>query len=76
MVNPVGKPGVNPSEDVSVPINWAYNHHVRHHCICSSLTFVSQYMAWMTGTHSYMEQVEANPNDVSAHGTPLYLDVV
>ena len=26
MVTPVGKPGVNPEKDVSVPINWAYNH--------------------------------------------------
>ena len=29
MVTPVGKPGVNPEQDVSFPINWAYNHHVR-----------------------------------------------
>lgn len=34
MVNPVGKPGENPEDDVSMPINWAYNHH---------------YCAWMTG---------------------------
>ena len=27
LVDPVGQPGVNPSEDLSVPINWAYNHH-------------------------------------------------
>ena len=27
MVEPVGKPGVQPESDVSVPINWAYNHH-------------------------------------------------
>jgi hypothetical protein len=27
MVTPTGQPGVNPSQDVSVPINWAYNHH-------------------------------------------------
>lgn len=26
MVTPVGKPGLNPEKDVSVPINWAYNH--------------------------------------------------
>ena len=25
MVQPVGKPGLNPEKDVSVPINWAYN---------------------------------------------------
>jgi hypothetical protein len=30
MVTPVGKPGLNPEKDVSVPINWAYNH-VRCH---------------------------------------------
>ena len=35
MVTPTGQPGVNPDKDVSVPINWAYNHH---------------YMAWMTGS--------------------------
>jgi len=34
MVIPTGQPGVNPDKDVSVPINWAYNHH---------------YMAFMTG---------------------------
>jgi hypothetical protein len=44
MVTPVGKPGVNPEQDVSVPINWAYNHH---------------YMAWMTGTHSELRKVDA-----------------
>ena len=27
MVQPVGQPGVHPEKDVSVPINWAYNHH-------------------------------------------------
>ena len=27
LVEPVGVPGVNPDKDVSVPINWAYNHH-------------------------------------------------
>eukprot|EP01062_Namystynia_karyoxenos_P072098 TRINITY_DN67_c0_g2_i2.p1 TRINITY_DN67_c0_g2~~TRINITY_DN67_c0_g2_i2.p1 ORF type:complete len:775 (+),score=214.49 TRINITY_DN67_c0_g2_i2:95-2419(+) len=43
------------SGDVSVPINWAYNHH---------------YMSWMTGSHSTMKEVEADPNDVSSHGAP------
>jgi hypothetical protein len=33
MVNPVGKPGVNPEQDVSVPINWAYNHHYGFHLL-------------------------------------------
>eukprot|EP00658_Telonema_sp_P-2_P011110 TRINITY_DN14225_c0_g1_i3.p1 TRINITY_DN14225_c0_g1~~TRINITY_DN14225_c0_g1_i3.p1 ORF type:complete len:942 (-),score=213.51 TRINITY_DN14225_c0_g1_i3:82-2907(-) len=55
MVVPTGQPGVNPDQDVSVPINWAYNHH---------------YMAWMTGAHSELEEVECDPNDVSSHGAP------
>ena len=38
-------PGVHPDKDVSVPINWAYNHH---------------YMTWMLGEHSYAE-VAAQP---------------
>ena len=53
MVEPVGHPGVNPKKDVSVPINWAYNHH---------------YMAWMTGEHSEMKRVPAGPSDPMAHG--------
>jgi len=54
MVSPVGKPGLNPDQDVSVPINWAYNHH---------------YMAWMTGAHSKLVKIPyPNPKDVSAHG--------
>lgn len=53
MVNPVGQPGVNPKDDVSVPINWAYNHH---------------YMAFMTGTHSELKKVFAAPGDPMAHG--------
>ncbi|KAK3083427.1 hypothetical protein FSP39_022315 [Pinctada imbricata] len=57
MVSPVGQPGVNPENDVSVPINWAYNHH---------------YMAWMTGAHSKMVKIpNPDPNDVSAHGSPM-----
>jgi hypothetical protein len=61
MVVPTGQPGVNPEQDVSVPINWAYNHH---------------YMAWMTGAHSEMVQVEAHGNDhvdysVLKNGKPL-----
>lgn len=57
MVSPVGKPGINPEADVSVPINWAYNHH---------------YMAWMTGDHSEMVRIpNPDPNDVSAHGSPM-----
>ena len=54
MVTPTGKPGVNPAEDVSVPINWAYNHH---------------YMAWMTGAHSELRKVPtAGEEDVYANG--------
>mmetsp|Transcript_19469 Transcript_19469/g.23306 ORF Transcript_19469/g.23306 Transcript_19469/m.23306 type:complete len:842 (-) Transcript_19469:99-2624(-) len=57
MVTPTGHPGVNSSKDVSVPITWAYNHH---------------YMLWMTGSYSYMEEVQnPDPNDVSAHGAPM-----
>lgn len=57
MVTPVGQPGVNPDADVSVPINWAYNHH---------------YMAWMTGEYSQLVRVpNPDPNDVSAHGSPM-----
>lgn len=57
MVSPVGQPGVNPGKDVSVPINWAYNHH---------------YMAWMTGKHSELVRIpNPDPNDVSAHGSPM-----
>jgi len=40
MVTPTGSPGANPEKDVSVPINWAYNHH---------------YCAWMTGKHVEMK---------------------
>jgi len=53
MVQPTGHPGVNPERDVSVPINWAYNHH---------------YMAWMTGRHSKLQKVPALPGDPMAHG--------
>ena len=57
MVSPVGQPGVNPDQDVSVPINWAYNHH---------------YMAWMTGKYSKMVRIpNPDPNDVMAHGSPM-----
>eukprot|EP00322_Chrysochromulina_rotalis_P000677 CAMPEP_0115847920 /NCGR_PEP_ID=MMETSP0287-20121206/10641_1 /TAXON_ID=412157 /ORGANISM="Chrysochromulina rotalis, Strain UIO044" /LENGTH=898 /DNA_ID=CAMNT_0003301789 /DNA_START=6 /DNA_END=2702 /DNA_ORIENTATION=+ len=58
LVSPVGQPGVNPDLDVSVPINWAYNHH---------------YMMWMTGKHSQLRQAKAGAgaDDVSAHGAPI-----
>ena len=55
MVTPTGKPGENPEQDVSVPINWAYNHH---------------YCAWMAGKHSERKKVPT-PDDVygsGAHG--------
>ena len=58
MVTPTGKPGVNPEKDVSVPINWAYNHH---------------YMAWMTGRHSEMKYLaHPDPTDTSYHGGPAH----
>jgi len=41
MVTPTGNPGQNPEKDVSVPINWAYNHH---------------YCAWMTGKQVEMKE--------------------
>jgi hypothetical protein len=55
MVTPVGKPGVNPEQGVSVPINWAYNHH---------------YCAYMAGKHSERREIPT-PKDVygsGAHG--------
>ena len=55
MVEPVGMPGLFPDKDVSVPINWAYNHH---------------YMTWMVGEGSEMREVVAEPGDTSAHGAP------
>ena len=48
MVSPRGAPGQNPEQDVSVPINWAYNHH---------------YMAWMTGADSEIIMAENNKGD-------------
>jgi len=48
MVQPVGQPGVNPDKDVSVPINWAYNHH---------------YEFWLTGKNAEMMWVPAAKND-------------
>ena len=54
MVTPTGKPGVNPDQDVSVPINWAYNHH---------------YMAWMAGKDAEFVEVPSDgPEDWLAHG--------
>mmetsp|Transcript_107539 Transcript_107539/g.335282 ORF Transcript_107539/g.335282 Transcript_107539/m.335282 type:complete len:685 (-) Transcript_107539:95-2149(-) len=53
MVQPTGHPGEQPDKDVSVPINWAYNHH---------------YMAWMTGQHSTLKKVPASPEHPMAHG--------
>ena len=56
MVSPQGQPGKNPGQDVSVPINWAYNHH---------------YMMWATSDgYSELKQVDAAPGDVLAHGSP------
>ena len=54
MVTPTGHPGVNPDQDVSVPINWAYNHH---------------YMAWMTGANAEFKEVPSDGfGDWMAHG--------
>ena len=57
MVTPTGRPGANPDADVSVPINWAYNHH---------------YMLWMTGNYSAMRDVaRPDPRDVRCHVSGL-----
>eukprot|EP01084_Bolivina_argentea_P134965 237911_1 len=57
MVVPTGEPGVNPDKDVSVPINWAYNHH---------------YMLWMTGNYSTMKQMPTKPHELWAnHGNVM-----
>jgi len=54
MVQPAGKPGLNPEKDVSVPINWAYNHH---------------YCAWMGTKHSERKEVKTSTiGDVYASG--------
>lgn len=62
MVTPTGKPGVNPSQDVSVPINWAYNHH---------------YMAYMTGADSEIVSVkndEGKGLGMGYHGRETHLE--
>jgi hypothetical protein len=54
MVTPTGQPGVNPELDVSVPINWAYNHH---------------YMVWMSGSDAEFVEVPSDGSrDAVAHG--------
>jgi len=55
LVDPVGQPGVHPARDVSVPINWAYNHH---------------YEGWMVGKHATLAKMERDPHDFSNHGGP------
>jgi len=63
MVTPQGKPGLNPDQDVSVPINWAYNHH---------------YCGWMVGKHSEYKMMKS-PKDAygnGAHGLPEMLVAV
>ena len=61
MVQPTGKPGVHPEQDVSVPINWAYNHH---------------YEAWLTGRYSSLgKNTHPEPDDHSHHGGPAVLVV-
>jgi len=55
IVSPAGSPGLHSEQDVSVPINWAYNHH---------------YMFWLTGSAAEMVTVAARPDDTSAHGAP------
>jgi len=64
MVNPVGQPGVNPDQDVSVPINWAYNHH---------------YANFMVGRHAEMKLQTTAGRDAyanGAHGLPAMMVAV
>ena len=55
LVDPVGQPGVNPDRDVSVPINWAYNHH---------------FEAYLKGAKAELKQVPVDPKDWTNHGGP------
>ncbi|KAH8060478.1 hypothetical protein JL722_4576 [Aureococcus anophagefferens] len=62
MVSPLNAPGQHPENDVSVPINWAYNHH---------------YEAWMTGKYSELRKIEhPDPADLTFHGSPKTLELV
>ncbi|KAH8049461.1 hypothetical protein JL721_11690 [Aureococcus anophagefferens] len=62
MVSPLDAPGQHPENDVSVPINWAYNHH---------------YEAWMTGKYSELRKIEhPDPADLTFHGSPKTLELV
>ncbi len=53
MVSPTGQPDVDPKADVSVPINWAYNHH---------------YEFWLTGANGELVSMPADTDDYSSHG--------
>ncbi|KAH8060775.1 hypothetical protein JL721_8992 [Aureococcus anophagefferens] len=62
MVSPLDAPGQHPENDVSAPINWAYNHH---------------YEAWMTGKYSELRKIEhPDPADLTFHGSPKTLELV
>jgi len=64
MVTPQGSPGVNPELDVSVPINWAYNHH---------------YANWMVSKHAEMKLQSTPMHDAyanGAHGLPAMMVAV
>jgi hypothetical protein len=73
MVQPVGQPGVNPDQDVSVPINWACECAARGPRVLSNLTppphpprsFSDNhhFMAWMTGKGSEMKEVQITDKD-------------
>ena len=62
MVDPIGQPGVNPEQDLSVPINWAYNHH---------------YSMNIMGNCSTKRMIEnPDPQDTSNHGGPKLSEIV
>merc|ERR1719203_353742 len=54
MVSPQGRPGEQPEADVSVPINWAYDHH---------------FMFWLSGAHAELVEVRATSDDPAGHGS-------
>jgi len=55
LVEPTGQPGVNPDKDLSVPINWAYNHH---------------YEGFMVGANAELKRVDRDPTNWADHGGP------
>lgn len=58
MVTPAGSPALHPELDVSVPMNWAYNHH---------------YMMWITGKYATLQHITATSHDTTAHGGRMHV---